>query len=184
MKMSQKCFVLLLASLCFVGMNLEGTPLAQKIVIDETGAGIAVWSNNMGTYHETQAATINSSGVWSSPVTLSSAGVDCSYPIVVMNEYGDAVCLWSEFNTGLGLNILKAAIRPSGSSWQASTQISLNTEDVAVYQNNFTDAAYRMVINDLGVVIATWISTVSGSLVVRSSRYADGSWSAPVTISP
>lgn len=180
----QKCFFTLAVTICCIGIQLEAKSFAQKIAMDATGAGIVLWNTESGTINKIQASSFTSSGIYGAPVDLSTAGVDCSYPMIVMNSNGDAVALWSEFNSGLGIQVLMAVIRPSGGSWQTATQISSNSENVAVFQNNFMDQAYRVVINDLGVVIATWTSTVSGSLVVRSSRFASGSWSAPVTISP
>lgn len=184
MKWFEKCFSILLIAFASVATQVEAKSFAQKMVMDATGAGIAVWNNDMGTYKEIQTAIVNSSGVWGAPLSLSPVGVDCSYPLIVSNSNGDTVVLWSEFDTGLGLQILKATLRPSGGSWQASMMISSSTEDVAVFQSNFSDAAYQVVINDLGILIATWTSTISGSLVVRASRYTGSSWSTPVTISP
>src|SRR5262245_45110046 len=59
---------------------------------------------------------------WLAPVNLSEAGQGAFAPQVASDAQGDAVAVWQRFN---GSNeIIQAATKPAGGSWQAPVNLS------------------------------------------------------------
>lgn len=169
----------------FGGWNLlEAKSFAQRITMDSSGAGVGAWTTDMGSYNAVKAATFTSSGVWSSSTQISAVNEDADFPLLASTSAGDSVVVWSTFDTTLNLRVLKAATLPFGGSWSSPVMVSSNTENLASFASNMSDAAYRVVINSSGVIMAIWNSYMGNDLVVRSARFSSGSWSTPVTISP
>ncbi|MBP7074016.1 MAG: hypothetical protein KBA81_01365 [Rhabdochlamydiaceae bacterium] len=183
MKYYQKVLFAILCGVCFCTIGLEAKSFAQSMAIDPSGAGVAVWNTKMNTFNSVQAAAISSSGVWSLPVTLSNPGVDTTFPLVVVDSSGNAIAMWSEFDSVMLVNTLQIAILPFGGSWTSPLMISSPTEDVASFSASDTPP-YTLVMNNTGTIVAVWSAFVGADLVIRSANFNNSLWSFPQTVSP
>jgi hypothetical protein len=181
MNWHKKIFLVIFTMICCV--NLEAKSFAQRIVLDSSGAGVAVWNTSYGTYNGVDAAMISATGVWSPSQMLSDTGEDCSPPIITTDSVGNTIVMWSCEDTTLGVRVLEVAMLPAGGSWSSPIMISSPSEDVAMFGDGLTDPAYRLIMNDSGAIVALWNSYIASDLDVRSASYINGKWSAPQTVS-
>jgi hypothetical protein len=153
------------------------------VVFDNNGNGVAVWEDPVSGGTQVQAATYSfSNDSWSSPATLSSSGVASSQPQIAMAVggfyIGDAVAIWSGFNSTHGVDSIYAAMKPNGQSWTSPGQVSSNTENVSEYEIR---------INNAGNIVALWTSSdANGNQYVRSASAqssSSNSWNSPITVS-
>jgi hypothetical protein len=93
-----------------------------RVAIGAGGAATAVWTRFDGDVAVVQASTRSSGAGWSSPSTISAAGVEAEQPQVAADGRGDATATWVRVQ-GIDRTVL-AARRISGGSFGASTAIS------------------------------------------------------------
>ena len=185
MKYYQKMLFSLFLGVCFCTTFIEAKSFSQNIALDASGAGVAVWNTKFNTYHSVEAAVISASGAWSSSTTLSTPGQDATFPLIVVDAGGNAVALWSAYDSSLTVNTLQIAMLPFGGSWTAPLVISSPSEDVASTSTGF-NPPYSLVMNDTGTIVAVWNAFVGSDLVIRSANFNSNNsiWSFPQTISP
>ena len=106
---------------------------------------------------------ISSDISWSSPVTISSTGVDASDPKIVIDGSGNATAVWIESA------VVTASSQPINGSWSAGTTIS-----------GMTASAPRLGADASGNVTAIWIEN---GVVNAASLPFGGSWSAQTAVS-
>jgi hypothetical protein len=100
---------------------------------------------------------------WTSPVTISTPGVDASDPQIKIDVNGNATSVWVENN------FIQASHLPSGGSWGTITTIS-----------NTGASSPHLGIDTAGNVTAIWLEN---GVVSSAALPAGGSWSAETAIS-
>ena len=110
---------------------------------------------------------------WSSPIDVSAASDDPSFPQVALNAQGDAVAVW---NGEIGLNVVvQAAVRMAGGTWQAPIDISAPST---------LDQDPRVAVDAQGNAVAVWRRYNANEYIVQSAaRPENGRWRAPVNLS-
>jgi len=189
MKILNACFckwTTILASICcFWGLQVEAAKsYSPRGAINRTANVAAlVWTTEQSTYRSVMVS-IFSAGSWSAAVTLSAVGEDAIHPIVAVDALGNAIVIWSSFNSVQGVEALNATWLPFGGSWTTPTQISSSSENVIIISASLDVAPYQLFINDAGVAVAGWISEIGNDLLIRTSTFSLGTWSTPVSLSP
>jgi PKD domain len=157
-----------------VELSASGEDAEEPAVsVDPAGDAVAVWTRSDGSDDIVQAVTRPAGGVWQSTVDLSATGSNASRPHVTLDAAGDAVAVWERFN---GANeIVQAAGRQAGGTWQAPTNLSEASEDAeepAVSVDPAGDA-----------VAVWWRYDGSNEIIQAASRPAGGTWQGPTNLS-
>ncbi len=92
-----------------------------SIVLNDTGQAIAIWKNGADSGAIRAAKLVG--GTWTSPVTLSSASLNCVTPAVWMDSSGLAVATWQAANS-TQLLFQVAHLNSFGGDWGAPITIS------------------------------------------------------------
>lgn len=147
-----------------------------ELCVDPTGNGVAVWSRSDGFNNRIQATQFSiNTDMWTTPLTLSAAGITASTPAICCDPNGNAVAVWAE--TGPG-NVRSARYTAATQSW--SSPIDVITGGIAT-------ADPQVSCDSSGNAIAVWhaFSLGSFSLVIQASRFDAGTmtWSTPTTLS-
>jgi hypothetical protein len=147
--------------------------LAPQVGVDAQGDAVAVWTRSNGTNDIVQAAARPAGGAWQAPITLSATGQNAVAPQVGVDAQGDAVAVWTRSN---GTNdIVQAAARPAGGTWQAPITLS------AAGQNA---VAPQIGVDAQGNAVAVWTRfNGTNDIVQAAARPAGGAWQAPVDLS-
>jgi hypothetical protein len=175
-----------LASICcFWGHELEAAKsYSSRVAINRTAnVAVAVWTTEQSTYRSVMVSTW-SGGSWSSAVMMSAVGEDALHPLVAVDASGNAIVIWSTFNAVQGVEALNAAQLPFGGSWTTPIQISSSSENVLRVPPILDVPPYQLITNDAGEALAVWISEIGNDLLVRTSTFSLGTWSAPISLSP
>jgi hypothetical protein len=111
---------------------------------------------------------------WVAPVDLTAAGVSVrTAPQVAVDSGGDAVAVWKGYDGGD--EVIEAASRPAGGSWQAPVELSGSGYDASEPQ---------VAVDSGGDAVAVWKRREGADYTVEAaSRPAGGNWQAPVDIS-
>jgi hypothetical protein len=162
---------------CLWKAEVKADAVAQDIATAEP-----IWNINVGTSQSEHSVTLSSKKSWSFNETLPTTAENCSYHLVMTDALGNAVAIWCYFDTASNRNVLDGAQLPSdGKGWTAATRISKEAiEDVASFDVNPTDAAFKLLVGEKGAT-AIWNAYIDGMLVVRSSTLSGGIWSTPTT---
>ncbi|MCW2978480.1 MAG: hypothetical protein JWO14_207 [Solirubrobacterales bacterium] len=111
---------------------------------------------------------------WVAPVDLTAAGVSVrTAPEVAVDSGGDAVAVWKGY---VGADeVVEAASRQAGGSWQAPVELSGSGHDASEPQ---------VAVDSDGDAVAVWKRREGADYTVEAaSRPAGGNWQAPVDIS-
>ncbi|MDQ8045859.1 MAG: PKD domain-containing protein [Patulibacter sp.] len=157
-------------SISAVGQT-AGSP---KVAFDAAGDATAVWIRSDGTNDRTQTATLMAGATWSTPVTLSPAGVNASAPQISVDAAGDAVAGWI---AGDNPPQFQAATRtgPLG-SWSIAGGVS----------GPGTASGARVSIDSSGHAAAVWAEDGPGTIGRRirwSEVLPNGVWKSPADLS-
>jgi hypothetical protein len=111
---------------------------------------------------------------WVAPVDLTAAGVSIrTAPGVAVDSGGDAVAVWKGYDGAD--EVIEAASRPAGGSWQAPVELSGSGHDASEPQ---------VAVDSGGDAVAVWKRREGADYTVEAvSRPAGGNWQAPVDIS-
>jgi PKD domain len=157
-----------------VDLSEKGESASEpQVAFDSQGDALAVWIRSNGSNEIIQAASRPAGGSWQAPVDLSEKGESASEPQVAFDSQGDAFAVWQRSN---GSNeIIQAASRPAGGSWQAPVDVSEAGENAADPQ---------LAIDPQGNALALWRHSNGSNFVIQAaSRPASGSWQTPVDLS-
>lgn len=157
---------------------LDGPDAHPRVGIADNGNAVAVWINLVtGGDDFIQASMLNAvTGLWSSPVTISSPivpGEDADAPQVAVNGSGSAVAIWLFKDEVGGDRSIQANAFTAG-AWGTPTG-SLSTST--------TVEAPQVGINALGQAIAVWTGSVGPNTLIRSANFNGVTWSSPISIS-
>lgn len=125
-----------------------------ELAIGSDGLVAASWSLDEGSGRESVAyAARRSTGTWSSPVTLSTTGVNAVNPTVGVDGSGNALVVWSEEINSTSYE-LYAEVRNSGGSATWSQDIGRLEVDSS------GEADQRVLVNDSGQAVLFWSTGV------------------------
>ena len=142
-----------------------------------------LWSRYNGTQYVVQASYRPVAGAWSAPLDLA-GGRRILDPQLVVDPAGNATAIWRRVDADS--SVVQTSSRPDGGAWSAPVDLST---DPSVNFSERTDVP-QLAVGDAGVVTATWsrFEGVPGQpwkfTVQSATRAADGTWSAPVDLSP
>jgi hypothetical protein len=154
----------------------------QQIAVDPQGTAIAVWKeeteSNYVRTNVIEAAVMSPSGVWGQPLQLS-LGEHEAVPAVALNEQGEAIVLWRNYE-GQGATSVYAvssAGAVSGGSWQHPVRISATGEEEIL--------GIVVSLDPHGDAVAAWEGLASGGRVVMGTTRAgnSGAWRPPHQLS-
>jgi len=141
-----------------------------QVAIDSEGDAVAVWTLENGGKGIVQSASRPAGGAWSAPVTLSATAQRLTNPQVAVDPKGDAVAVWSLFDSPNGFTV-KSAQRLAGGAWSAPVSLPA--------AGDFSDPHARLSIDSQGDAVAVW----RGPDGIQSARRpAGGAWSTAVSL--
>ncbi len=146
------------------------------IAINDTGNIVAVWTGSDGSNNILEASYYSSAAsTWSTVENLSAAGQDSTHPRAAIDDAGNAIVVWSRFNS---VNWIVQSSR-----YSTATGIWSGTDDLS---DTGQDADYpHLAINDEGDAFAVWCRSDGVNGVVQASRYSSSVdiWYAPTNLS-
>jgi len=138
-----------------------------QVVADEAGNAVAVWTRaGFGEESRVQAAVRPAGGAWQAPASLSAAGEDAYDAQVAIDPHGKAVAVWDRFD---GANqIVQAASRAAGGSWQAPVSLSAPGQNATHPQ---------VAVDGQGAAVVVWQRNDGVNSIVQAAvRPVGGSW--------
>jgi len=147
-----------------------------QVAVDPAGDAAAVWMQAMvGGGYSVQAATRPAGGAWTTPVKLSSPGLNAAEPTVAIDAHGDAIAVWQQT---LETTMVVAATHVAGAaSWSVGQTVS----------NPMREAGEPRVAIDPGgdaVVLFTGRNAAGNEIVQASAEQGfGGEWGAPILLS-
>jgi PKD domain len=140
-------------------------PAGPSLAVNVAGDAVAVWTMAEPTGRVVQASYRPApSGVWSTPVDLSSAGAELD-PAVAIDAAGDAIAVWSR-------GAVESAFRPAGGPWGGP---------VAVSPTLAGRSDPRVALDAAGNAVTVWMGRNRVQSAARSRSAA--TWSAPTDVS-
>ena len=121
-------------------------------------------------------------GTWSAPVDLA-GGRQFVDPQVVVDPAGNATAVWRRVDADR--SVVQTSSRPAGGTWSAP--LDLSTDPSVDYSQRDVP---QLAVDPAGVVTATWsrFEAATGQpwkfTAQSATRSTDGTWSAPVDLSP
>lgn len=142
------------------------------VALDPRGNALIVWRTLGGVV---QGSFRRARGRWEPARTLSPLGRQAFGPRVAFDRRGNAIAVWYRRPDTGPDNLVQAALRPAGRSWQAAQTLGTGVDFYSDVEVAF-DAA--------GTALVVWIGPVNGSGRVEAVEHrAGGAWSAPELLS-
>ncbi len=169
----------LFADLSAVG----GSAFTPAIGVDVAGDATVLWSRYDGSQYVVQASHRPVGGAWSAPVDLAGGRMVLD-PQVVVDPAGNATAIWRRVDADR--SVVQTSSRPAGGSWSAPVDLST---DPSVDFSQRADVP-QLAVDGAGSVTATWsrFEAAVGQpwtfTVQSATRATEGTWSAPVDLSP
>lgn len=166
----------------FTDLSAPGS-FAPTVAVDGAGNATVLWSRWNGTQAVVQASYRPIGSTWSAPVDIAGGRMIVD-PQVVVDPAGNATAVWRRVDTDR--SVVQTASRPAGGTW--STPVDLST-DPSVDLSQRPDVP-QVAVDGAGVVTATWsrFEAAPGQpwtfTAQSATRATDGTWSAPVDLSP
>ncbi len=162
----------------------EGDALDPQIAVDPDGNAIAVWEQHVGDQHTRSDVLANryvaSTDSWGTPQLLetSDAGT-AAYPQIAMDDGGNAIAVWSQYD-GTRYNNWAKRYSAAGGSWGTAELIETHDDGNAGRPQIDMDSE--------GNAIAIWLqdddpgSDYQGNLWANRRDASTGSWGTAVLI--
>jgi hypothetical protein len=153
-----------------------GSASNPQVAIDAEGNAIFVWEE--GFPSEIMSRSLSHAGVFEPPLSLAPTTIQSSSkaqitPQIVLENDGEALCVWLEFSSGAYQ--IHSAKKPNASSWQSLGPISSQSSHI-----NFWHKSLKM--NEQGNAFTVWEEADSTSTAVFGAQYLNGSWLSPLLI--
>jgi hypothetical protein len=156
-----------------------GDGVDPAVAIGGTGDAVVLWDRSDNEMNTVESSRRLAGGAFSAVTTLAAPARN---PEVVMDGDGDAVAGWlREAGPDLEQAIVQTAVRPSGGSGFGAAQTVTGSENAA---------NLALAMNPRGAAVAAWQHCSSGAdpcphfSIHAATRPPDGTFGAPVTISP
>jgi len=144
------------------------------LAVNPAGNGVAVWTALSSGNFFTQASTFTPGGGWTAPTDISSIGVTSFEVEAAIDNFGNAVAVWSVSSIGTDI-FIQSAYLPFGSIWSAPVTLSSSGGQAFDAHVGF-DA--------LGNATAVWDFNDGVQVLIQSSMLPfGGSWTTPQNIS-
>ncbi len=157
-----------------VQISLSGQSAnSAEIAVTPTGNATAVWVRSDGANVRVQGAQFTlATESWSTPVTISTAGISANSPAICSDPSGNAIAVWGE----TGGDIHSARYNAVTGIWSAPLLVS----------SGIASSAPQVSCDPSGNAIVVWSSFVAGFLEIQASYFDVGTmtWSAATVISP
>lgn len=150
-----------------------------KIVSDDLGRSVAVWSEFDGTHYVVKAALSSRSGNWSAPSTLSLLPIgDCLSPMAATDGKGNMVVGWIE-NTPTGSSLRVVTKSAKGSDWSLPATLSVPQGTSSSFVSS-PQIAY----GGDGVAWVLWSQRDGSNSTIKmvSQKGRMNAWSIPTTL--
>ena len=144
-----------------------------QVAVDSSGNSLMVWTRSDGTNLRIQARFRAADGTLGATATISQAGRDASEPQVAFDPSGNAIAVWSQFDSPNSRT--HAAFRPVGGSFGGDQTISPAGADAN---------APQIAIDSTGKAVAVWYRFDGTKDRIQAAvRPANGSFGAAQTLS-
>jgi uncharacterized protein YheU (UPF0270 family) len=149
-----------------------------QVALNDNGEAVIVWTQTDGANYQIFRSEYRN-GAWTEPTgptdNISPNGLDATDPQVALNNNGDTVIVWSQFD-GLKKQIFRSEYR--NGSWKdpvgSSDNISPDGQDAVIP---------RVDLNDQGEAVIVWSQSNGTHNQIFRSEYRNGSWKDPAGIS-
>lgn len=143
-----------------------------QIAVNHTGDAFAIWHQTEGAVDNIWANRYDSAaGGWSGAVLLEAIGETAGEPQIAIDSAGNALAIWSQFNTGTSLIFSR---RYASGSWEAIEIVGNGSGNAFAPQIAFDDA---------GNAIAVWHQANGLRYDIWSNRYVAGvGWDTEILI--
>lgn len=149
--------------------ELFGQAILAKTAVDNHGNSIIVWGRyNYSNSHYELVMSQLIAGIWSEPKVISGNATNVYSPSVAMDNKGNAIIIWEDWNRESGGGIVITEFRDG--VWSAPRFISQSPLD------SINPPSLAM--NDNGKAVIVWAQND-----IYISEYNNGTWSQPVAIS-
>jgi hypothetical protein len=133
-----------------------------QVAIGPGGSTVAVWELLGGSGRITEAAALNSNGVWSAPVELSEAGMVGEQPNVAIGPNGEALATWWFYAPGeQNHSVVQASVLDPGGSWSAPVDLTSSGET----------RGPKLAAGPHGDPLAIWTTGEGGEQIVHTATY-------------
>jgi len=145
-----------------------------RVAMNTSGDAVIVWEQSDGAFYQIFKSE-RTNGLWIHPgaasVNISPDGQNAYYPVVSMDESGDAIVAWEQ-SDGANWQIFKSERRYG--MWVNPLSIGDNISP------NFEDAYYpQTAMNDSGQAIITWEQRDGFRYQIFMSVFSNGAWVHP-----
>lgn len=149
-----------------------GNARAPRIAFDSAGNAIAVWHQYEGARSDIWANHFTAGSGWGTAVRIETTDLGSAQtPQIAVDNAGNAIAVWQQAEvarTDIWAN------RFSGGAW--GTAVRLEND------NNGDASAPRIAMDGAGNALAVWLQSDGSRANVMASRFAGGTWTAPVAI--
>jgi hypothetical protein len=150
-----------------------GSVSTPRIAVDGSGNAAAVWSDGDASATRVMSATLPAGGTWSAPVALTGPLPVAPGPQIAVDPAGNAVAVWRRLDGTR--NVVQAATRAAGGTWQQPVDISAADADAVLPQ---------VAMDPRGATVVVWLRADGDHDVVQSAaRPPGGAWQPPVDVS-
>jgi hypothetical protein len=136
---------------------------APALAVDSTGEVTAAWDQYDGVDFHDVVSSHPVNGSWSTPLQISPAKGSASFPLLAVDDHGDAVAVWNQ-----QVLQVQAAVRLKGGTWSGPIGLSASGQEIRD-RDVAMDAA--------GEAVVTWDRYNGTNEVVQSATMSpNGSW--------
>lgn len=132
-----------------------------QVAVGLGGTTVAVWELIGSGERVPEAAPLDSTGAWSTPVELSEAGTENAQPDVAIGPGGEAVATWLHYAPSQNAAVVQASVLVPGGSWSAPADLTAPGET----------SAPTIASGPLGDPLAIWTTGEGGERIVRTATY-------------
>ncbi len=141
-----------------------------QIVMNDKGDAIAIWTQQDGSSQYNLHARMFSDGSWGRPVLLENTTGSVYNPRIAMNENGDAVAVWRQYDGAFTSVYANEFVH---GSWGAATL--LEDHDGFVYYP-------QIAVDGDGNAIAVWYQSEGTYNNIYANRYSNRAWGEAVLL--
>jgi len=151
-----------------------------QVAMDDNGNAIIVWSQSDGSNYQIFKSEYRS-GTWTHPASLtdniSPDGQDASSPQVAMDDNGNAVIVWSQYDGSINYQIFKSEYRSGAWTHPASLSDNISPDGQSAFNP-------QVAMDDNENVVIVWRQSDGNDISqIFKSEYRSGSWTHPASLS-
>jgi hypothetical protein len=97
-----------------------------------------------------------------------------SFPLVQIDQFGNGIAVWQEFDSDSTLQIYSSTFTASAGTWGTPVQVS---------DGQYASYNPQLHMNSAGNAVALWVESIGNRVLMVSTYTVGGSWSSPVMLS-